>query len=107
MPSTRMWLEWISSSLVLSEMELVSWLTLRLRPSVSYSLPAGVNLLDNDSSLVGELLKVRLERQVIVHRLDVGRQHLTTSGIGRAKGLIGMSGVTHSAIGAVSFGDLS
>ena len=66
-----------------------------------------MNLLDNDGALVGELLKVRLESQVVVHGLDVGGQHLATGGIGRAKALIGMSGVTHSAIGAVSFGDLS
>jgi hypothetical protein len=42
-----------------------------------------------------------------VHWLDVSRQHLATGGIGRAKTLVGMSGVTHSAIGAISFGDSS
>lgn len=66
-----------------------------------------VDLLNNDGSLVGELLKVRLEGQVIMHRLDVGGQHLATGSIGRAEALVSMSGVTHSAIGAVSFGDLS
>lgn len=63
------------------------------------------NILNDDSSIVGKLLEVRLKCQVVVHRLHVGGQDLTAQDIGRAGGLAASS-ATHSAVGAVSLGGL-
>lgn len=50
-------------------------------------------------------LEVWLQRQVVVHWLDIGRQHLPALGIGRAGGLV-TARAAHSSVGAVAFGGL-
>ena len=60
-------------------MDVVSSTTSRLAACQQASLCYhGRNcILDGDGALVGEVAKVWLQRQVIVHGLDIGRQHLT------------------------------
>ena len=65
-----------------------------------------MDILNDDGTVVGEVSKVGFEGQVIVKRLDVGGQDLTTTGdVGRA-GHFSTSSTTHPAIRTVTFGSL-
>jgi hypothetical protein len=65
----------------------------------------GTSILNGDRSLISELLKVRLEGEIIVHRLNVGGQDLTALNIGRA-GDLAASRAAHSAVGTIALRSL-
>jgi hypothetical protein len=63
-------------------------------------------LLDGDGALVGKLGKVWLQRQVIVNRLDIDRQHLTALGDVNGRVALGAKVLAHvSSMGTVPHSD--
>jgi hypothetical protein len=72
--------EWILSSVVLREIEVVSSLTSKLESRQHFGfLHVCSDILNNHLALICEVFKVRLQGQVIVHGLDICRQHFTRS----------------------------
>ena len=77
--------EWILSSFVFRDIEVVSSTTSKL-VGRQQTIPHNTHeyarnyILNDDGTLVGELVKVWLEGQVIVEGLDIGRQNLAAFG---------------------------
>lgn len=74
--------------------------------SYSYSLAQDKeesDILNNNTSIISKLLKIWLQGQIIMHRLDIRRQHLTALDGSRTREFLSTAGATHPAVRAVAF----
>ena len=99
--------EWILSSFVLREIDVLSSTTSRLRSCQHHDLRQPVTyILNGHRTLVRELFEVWLEGQVVVDRLDIGGQHLAGGGdIHMGVNVCARVSTHVAAVGAVSDGN--